>query len=86
VSVNIPLGRYALRSDANNWMVVEPKTFAEGKRAGESYDATVGFYGRLEHAIAALIDLELRSSDATSLESLYEALQGLRGRLAEALP
>lgn len=50
-----------IRTDEHNFIVVLVKRHgAASKYAGQAYDTPLGYYGKLEHAAAALIDRAAR--------------------------
>jgi hypothetical protein len=82
---DIRLGAYRLRSDPQQWIVSEVKTYQSGKLAGQEYDHGETFHGTLQQAISALLQRSLRDSEATELRELIGDMNAFRGEILKLL-
>ena len=77
----VELGRYVLTSDEGCWTVSVKRKAGKGRNKGKMVEDVYGYYGRLPQALSGLLDLELRSCDAKSIEELAEKLKEFREEL-----
>jgi hypothetical protein len=92
-------GKYRLTSDALNVMVHELRTIDPTKspnwpkRQAEGADPTprqewsepISFHSTVDRAITAIIDREIRLSDASTLDELIAEIHAIKTKVKEAL-
>jgi len=75
--MNLKIEKYTINTDnPPNIELVEEKIISkeESKNKGKVCYKTIGNYGRLEHCLEALLDKEIASSSAESVEALLDAI------------
>lgn len=80
------VGQFRVSADANNWTLERESVIEKGKNAGQTQYVLVGYYGRLEQALARMVDEHAKHCGATTLEELLTELRWFReqARLASA--
>ena len=74
MSVNIPIGKYRITSDARQFRIVEDTIVQDGKNKGEPHEIIHGNYFHLGHAIQGLLRLHVLKSDAQSLRDILNIM------------
>lgn len=63
-----------IKSDDNNIVLSEKKV----KKVGEEYFDTIGYYGKLENAFNAFLNLKVKRSSATTIKQLLADIESAR--------
>ena len=73
-------------TDDGEWTIYRVRTRTEGKKCGRSNTReALGYYGRLDQALTALLNLRLASSGATSFRELGGIIADFRKLVKETL-
>lgn len=74
-------GKYTVQPDSHGWMVLEAKTRQSGERAGEDYATAVGYFARMPDALEAVLEYQLRESEAIDALTLANEIRAFRREL-----
>lgn len=83
--MKIPVGKYRLASDTNCIILQERKARKEGNNKGEEYFDNLGYYSTVTAAAKAIIDHNVRASEATSLKELMAEIAEVKAMIQKAL-
>jgi len=73
----IKIGPYHLRGHENPtcWQLF---VYRRAKKSGRVSERTIGWYGRLSHALSRALEADLAEADAQSIAELRERLEDFR--------
>ncbi len=83
--MKVKIGDYLIKSDPYCYVLTKQKIRKEGKKKGEEYQDTLGYYGTLESCVEAIIEEGIRSSEATSLKMIVDEVNEIKQEIQEAL-
>lgn len=67
--------QYRIASTTNNFELQEKVIAKEGKRQGQEYWKTIGYYGQLEHVLLKLFRLLLQGSKVEGIQSIIDEIK-----------
>lgn len=70
-------GKYVITSNAKQFILNKKMIVQSGKRAGEPYLQQVGFHPKLSSLITALIQMDVRTTEVTTLQEMDDRIQTL---------
>lgn len=83
--MNIDLGKYVITSDNCNFILNTKYISKEGKRKGETLLSAESFHGTWKSLTAKLLELEILSADADSLQDILNVLSCFSGVISDKL-
>jgi len=83
--MEIRIGKFIITSDDRQYVLSEEKVSKSGKTAGQTYTNDIGYYCKLVDVLNALLELKLRRSDTTTLESFKNDYMSFREELRKYL-
>lgn len=70
-------GKYVITSNAKQFILNKKMVVQSGKRAGEPYLQQVGFHPKLSSLITALIQMDVRTAEVSTLQEMDDRIQTL---------
>ncbi len=85
--MNIRIGKkHIITSTSMNIVLKEKRTKGvDSKQPGEEYWVDIGYYGKVEHAVNALLDRKVRVSDARTLADVVKVVENTRKLIKDSL-
>lgn len=83
--LNIEIENYVIRSDESNIILQTKKVAKEGKKQGEEYFNTVGYYSTLEGALNRVLDLKIKGCGANSIQEVLVAIKEIKSEIHKVL-
>jgi glutamate synthase domain-containing protein 3 len=77
---------WRLQSDADCWILGKPKTRLNKKKERELFIEHPSYHHTLQAALQALLERELRQSDAKTAAEVLAELRSLRQEISELVP
>lgn len=77
---------WRITSEPDCWVLGKPKLRLNKKQQQEVFLEKPSYHARLEHAIASLLEKELRESDAKSAAELLALLKEMKQEVKELIP
>lgn len=71
--MKVKIGKYLLTNDSRQYLLSEVKIAADGKNAGNEVISNTTYYPTIAGVLNALLELKIKSSDATTLSELKES-------------
>lgn len=81
----IDIRGWRITSDAEGWALGKPKTRLNKKKEHEIYLAQPTYYASLEGALKALLQRELRESDAASAQEVLALIRQVQAEIQEMM-
>lgn len=76
MSIRIEVGdKWVITSDQYQFILNEKKVAKSGKKAGEEWLDTIGYYPKIEQLISGLVHHHIQQSAITSLEAMAAEIQ-----------
>ncbi len=84
--MDIKIGKkYVITSDSYNIILHQNKKRKEGKQKGEEYQEVLGYYPNLDNCLQALLDHDLRESQASSLRDVLDRADEVKKWIEKSL-
>lgn len=81
----IDLRGWRLQSDAEGWTLGKPKTRLNKKKQLEIFISQPTYYATLHRALQALLEREVRESDATSAQEVLKLIRQVQDEIKQAV-
>lgn len=76
MSLNIEIGgKWVITSDQYQFILSEKKVAKSGRKAGEEWLDTIGYYPKIEQLISGLIHHHIQNSEIKSLKSMADEIE-----------
>ena len=72
---------HKITSDSRQYLLQEIKTVLNGDKKGEVYESTLGYYSTISNTLKAYRELQIRSSNVTTIDELLEFIKQLDSKL-----
>lgn len=82
----IDFRQWRIQSDPECWVLGKPKTRLNKKKERELFIENPSYHATLQAALQALMERELRESDAKSAAEVLAELRSLRNEIAALVP
>ncbi|SXH16390.1 Uncharacterised protein [Klebsiella pneumoniae] len=76
--------KWVITSDQYQFILNEKKVVKSGKKAGEEWLDTIGYYPKINQLISGLIHHQIHGSDITAIDAMAEEIERV-GQLCIAL-
>ncbi len=83
--MKIEFGKYVLTSEPYNLILSKKKIYKNGKKKGDEYLDTVGFFSSITTVGHALVELKIKKSDAESLDKLLQEVKEVKAEVAATI-
>lgn len=85
--MNIRIGKYNITSDSLNVILSEEKIIKdeESKNLGKVYQENIGYYGKLEHCLEALLNKEINEAEAENIEGLMQKIEFAKKEIIQSI-
>lgn len=86
MSLHIEIGdKWVITSDQYQFILNEKKVAKSGRKAGEEWLDTIGYYPKINQLISGLIHHHIQHSTITSIEEMAEEIERVGEACAEAM-
>ncbi|WP_115660870.1 DUF5405 family protein [Klebsiella quasipneumoniae] len=76
MSLNIEVGgKWVITSDQYQFILSEKKVAKSGRKAGEEWLDTIGYYPKIEQLISGLIHHHIQNSEIKSLKGMADEIE-----------
>ncbi|MCZ4057839.1 DUF5405 family protein [Pantoea sp. LMR881] len=73
--MHIEIGdKYTVEGGASDFILYVKNTVKHGKTAGQETKQRIGYYSKIEHLIRALINHEIRTGEAQTLQEIQQQI------------
>lgn len=86
MSIHITIGdKWVITSDQYQFILSEKKVAKSGRKAGEEWLDTIGYYPKLEQLISGLIHHHIQQSTITSIEGMAAEIKSIGEMCASSI-
>ncbi len=84
--MNFDIGKkYHVTSDRDNYILQEKKKAKNKDAKNQEYATNIGYFGKIEHLLNYLLDIEFRNNEIETLGQLKTQVADLRGFVRESV-
>lgn len=77
-SLNIKLGeKYTIEGGLNDFILYVTNIVQHGKTAGQETKQRIGYFSKIEHLIRAVINHEIRTGEAQTLQEIQQQITSI---------
>lgn len=74
---------YQIETDTLNYILQKISIRQKGKNKGKEIVSNIGYYGKIEHLLNALLEHKIKGLDAKDIHSLQAQIAGLKDFIKE---